>query len=644
MQGLDLAEKLLSSGSRDEGASGELLRWMKGEVKKGRPDLALAVLPCLVTPDLDYTLAVLLHRTLKQARRPRTDEDRVVRIALLGSSTTHPILDLLDLFLGAQQISADFYEANYGTIHQEILDRSSGLHRFQPHFVLILTSWRDLRHRPRLGATREELRHRIDAEVADWSILWNIARDQLHCQVIQSNFVCPPWRALGNLETSHPGGFRRFITHVNQALEDAAPTGVTIHDVDGLAAAAGRWQWCDERFYFQAKLPCAPDCLVDYAHSLASILLPQLGAAKKCLVLDLDNTLWGGVVGDDGVFGIRLGQGTPEGEAFVAFQTYVKALRERGVILAICSKNDERIARQVFETHPAMVLTLEDISCFVANWEDKASNLARIAHELNIGVNSLVFVDDNPAERSIVRRLRPEVTVPELPEDPAYFIQALDRQRFFEAVALSTEDFARTEFYRADAKRQALASSTRAIDEFLRSLDMSARIEPVHPANLERAVQLINRSNQFNLTTRRYTNADVLEMSGNPSWITRTVSLRDRFGDNGLISVLLARIESDALMIDTWLMSCRVLKRGVERLLLNDIAAAARRHELRRIRGEFAPTAKNGLVRDHYRSLGFERIGGETDGTTQWELRLDAQWTPLAHFIRERSAHERVAV
>jgi FkbH-like protein len=236
------------------------------------------------------------------------------------------------------------------------------------------------------------------------------------------------------------------------------------------------------------------------------------------------------------------------------------------------------------------------------------------------------------------------VAVPEVPEDPAYFIQTLDRQRFFEAVTLSNEDLARTESYRADSKRQALASSAGDIDEFLRSLEMDARIGPVRAINLERAAQLINRSNQFNLTTRRYNNTDVLEMSGSSSWITRMVSLRDRFGDTGLISVLLARIESEAIAIDTWVMSCRVLKRGVERLLLNEVVAAARSRGLNRVLGEYIPTAKNGLVRDHYRSLGFEQIGGGPDGTTQWELRVDHWSTPLAHFIREISADEPVTV
>jgi FkbH-like protein len=361
-------------------------------------------------------------------------------------------------------------------------------------------------------------------------------------------------------------------------------------------------------------------------------------------VLDLDNTLWGGVIGDDGLGGIRLGQGDPESEAFVAFQRYVKSLGERGVILAVCSKNNDSIAREVFEKHPEMVLRLDDISCFIANWDDKATNLARIAEQLNIGLNSLVFFDDNPAERSIVRQLRPEVAVPEVPNDPAYYIRALDRQRYFETMTISAEDLKRTEFYRADSKRQALESSALDLSAFLQSLDMVARIEPVAASTIERTAQLINRSNQFNLTTRRYTNADVLNLMANPNWITRTISLRDRFGDNGLISVLLARTEADTLIIDTWLMSCRVLKRGVERLLLNNVVAAASRGGVKRVIGEYIPTPKNDLVREHYRALGFNQIDGEMPGHTYWELRIDDQWKPHQHFIRESSSDEPIAV
>ncbi|MGD0506036.1 MAG: HAD-IIIC family phosphatase [Steroidobacteraceae bacterium] len=641
---IDVVENFIARGANDKGSSTQLLRWLKDRIKEGHVDLAADVLPRLLVPGLDYTTTVSLCRVLRSIRGTRSSPNQGPKIAVLGSVTTHQLVEFLDLHLQSGRIDAEFYEADYGTINQEFLDPTSGLRRFHPDFILIFTSWRDLKSRPSLTDGSDEVGRRIDAEVASWSKLWKVAREDLRCQVIQSNFAAPPWRALGNLDAHHPAGLSRFISLVNQALVDRAPPGVTIHDVDRLAAESGRWEWSDERFFYQAKLPCSPEQLVDYSHSLAALLLAQLGAGRKCLVLDLDNTLWGGVIGDDGLGGIRLGQGEPESEAFVAFQGYVKSLADRGILLAVCSKNDEKIAREVFEKHPEMVLRLEDVSCFVANWDDKPANLARIAERLNIGLNSLVFFDDNPAERSIVRRLQPEVAVPEVPEDPSYRIRALDRHRYFEALAISREDLQRRDFYRANSERQALESSVESLDDFLRSLEMQARIEPVGALNVERTVQLINRSNQFNLTTKRYTNADVLEFANNPAWITLTVSLKDRFGDNGLISVLLARVESDSLVIDTWLMSCRVLKRGVEALLLNCVFAAAKKRGLNRLVGDYLPTAKNDLVREHYPTLGFARIGSLTDGQTQWELRVDEQWKVRLHFIKEIESDEPIAV
>jgi FkbH-like protein len=631
----DIVERFLGKSAEDRNVCNDLLTWLKAELKAGNVDQLAELFPRLVIPDLDYTTANSLYRVLKQIRSARPSADRTPRIAVLGSMTTRQLVDLLDLYLQSGRIAAEFYESDYGTIHQEFLDPSSGLYQFRPDFVLIVTSWRDLKVRPEFNDSREDVRRKVDSEVATWNSLWRIAREELQCQVIQSNFATPPWRVMGNLEARHPAGFNRFISLVNHALAEAAPSGVTIHDVDQLASAAGRWEWGDERFFHQAKLPCSPEHLVDYAHSLAALMLTQLGMGRKCLVLDLDNTLWGGVIGDDGLGGIRLGQGDPESEAFVAFQRYVKSLGERGVILAVCSKNNDKVAREVFERHPEMVLRIDDISCFIANWDDKATNLARIAEQLNIGLNSLVFFDDNPAERSIVRQLRPEVAVPEVPGDAAYFVQALDRLRYFEALTISAEDLKRTQFYQADSKRQALESSVTDLDSFLQSLDMVAQIEPVVESTLERTVQLINRSNQFNLTTRRYSNADVVNLMANPSWVTRTISLRDRFGDSGLISVLLAKVETDTLIIDTWLMSCRVLKRGVERLLLNSVVADAMERRLKRVIGEYIPTPKNELVREHYRALGFMQIDGETPAHTYWELCVNGQWKPHQHFIRE---------
>jgi FkbH-like protein len=465
----------------------------------------------------------------------------------------------------------------------------------------------------------------LHEECKDWSLLWQTAFSGTGAQIIQNAFDAPFWQQLGNHEMRQAASLKHYITRVNLQLYDSAPEYVTLLDIDAMATTHGKKSWSDERFYLQAKLPCAPDYLVDYAHNLASIISAQKGATRKCLVLDLDNTLWGGVIGDDGVGGIKLGQGDPESESFLYFQKYIKALKQRGVILAVCSKNDDANAREVFLSHAEMELRLEDISCFVANWNDKASNIRTIAKTLDIGLNSIVFVDDNPAERAIVRQLLPEVAVPELPIDPSGYIEAVDKHRFFQVVTLSTEDFKRTEFYKSNEARTTVQSSTQSINEFLKSLKMIALVSEIGSSNLERCVQLINRSNQFNLTTKRYSTAEVLAISKSQDWVTFTVSLSDRFGDNGLISVLIARIEGKALIIDTWLMSCRVLKRGVENFLLEIILGFSQQRHLDRILGDYIPTAKNALVRDHYKSLGFEQVKEEAEGQTHWEL-------PVPHF------------
>jgi FkbH-like protein len=598
-------------------------------------DSRSATLRGALSPGMDFTSASSAVRELAKLRRDGVRSAVSARVAVLGNTTTTQLTSLLDVFLFAHGVDAEIYEAPYGLMRQEILDPGSELYRFRPQFVFLASTRRDLGPPPGASAPTEDTEKAVESAISEWETFWQTAHDRLGCQIIQNNFDAPPWRVFGNLELSQPGTLGNLVDQVNRGLVRRAPRWVSIHDIDSLSASVGRWNWGDERFFHLAKLPCAPEHLVPYAHGVATLISARLGRSRKCLVLDLDNTLWGGVIGDDGLAGINLGQGDAVGEAYVAFQRYAKALNERGVILAVCSKNEDANAREPFEKHPEMVLRLDDIACFVANWEDKAANIRRIAQELNIGLDALVFVDDNPAEREIVRRLVPEVAVPEIPLDPADYVRAVEQHRYFEAVSLSAEDFKRTEYYRANAQRQRTASSIADIDEYLRSLEMRGWIGPVGDLELDRTVQLIGKSNQFNLTTKRYSAGDIQCMRASPVWVTRVVKLVDRFGDNGLISVLLARQEDDALTIDTWLMSCRVLKRGVEQFLLNNIAAAARERGLRRLTGVYIPTAKNVLVKHHYSGLGFMQTFSGEDGRTHWELIVDDGWTPSPHHISE---------
>ncbi len=598
----------------------------------GRMGEAAAALRRAIVPSLDYTSFQSLYRLYKSLAGKIGPAQS--KVAVLGGMTTTKLAMAVELSFFSLGGLIEVFETEYGVYRQDILDADSALYEQKPNTVFLATSWRELTHRPALDNSCEDVQRLVEAEVAHWSGLWRTAHQRIRCQIIQNNFDRPSWRQLDNHESRQPGGFGRYVNLVNQTLADRAPPYVVIHDLDDLSASIGRNLWGDERLYFHAKMPCPPQHLIDYGFSVASLLAAQSGLTKKCLVLDLDNTLWGGVIGDDGLGGIRLGQGDGEGEAFLAFQRYAKALKERGILLAVCSKNTEHIAKEVFEKHPEMVLRLDDISCFMANWNDKAANLREIARTLNIGLDALVFADDNPAERALVRQLVPEVAVPDLPTDPADFIQAIEQYRYFQLTSLAREDLQRADYYRANAQCEEILNGSENVEDFLKSLAMVARIAPVDEVSLERTAQLINKSNQFNLTTRRRTAAEVMALAADPQWLACTVSLRDRFGDNGLISVLLAKREDDALVIDTWLMSCRVLKRGVERLLHNHLCRWAQQHGLRRIRGEYIATAKNGIVKDHYASLGFSRIE-ETPGRTVWEFGVADNWLAQPTHISE---------
>jgi FkbH-like protein len=357
--------------------------------------------------------------------------------------------------------------------------------------------------------------------------------------------------------------------------------------------------------------------------------------------------VWGGIIGDDGLEGILISQGDPVGEAFLAVQRMALALRDRGIVLAVSSKNEDAIARRPFREHPEMLLRESHIAVFQANWKDKATNISAIAAALNIGLDTLVFLDDNPVERELVRRTLPEVAVPELPEDPALYPRALSAAGYFEAVALSTEDRQRASFYEGNARRVALQAQVVDLDAYLRSLQMEITFQPFDEVGRARIAQLIGKSNQFNLTTRRYTEAQVAEAERTPNVFTLQVRLTDTIGDNGMISVVICRLtEPETWTIDTWLMSCRVLGRGVEEMVLREIAWHAQRAGLRRLIGQYRPTDRNIMVREHYAKLGFTRLAETEDGATDWEIHLPVATPPapmnvkrvgFAHLVAEQT-------
>ena len=398
-------------------------------------------------------------------------------------------------------------------------------------------------------------------------------------------------------------------------------------DVARLAGVIGLERWDDPQQWHAAKLPFAANIIPAYADLVARTLGAVFGKSRKCLVIDLDNTIWGGVIGDDGLTGIVLGQGSAAGEAFLAVQRAVLDLRNRGIVIAVCSKNDEENARRPFADHSEMLLKSEHIAVFQSNWIDKAANLRTIAAALNLGLDALVFLDDNPAERAQVRAELPMVAVPELPSNPALYARTLLAAGYFEAVAFSDDDRRRADDYQANSERSSLMAQASDMDAYLRSLAMACTIRRFDLDGRARIAQLINKSNQFNLTTRRYTEAEVARFGIRSGKLALQVRLADRFGDNGMISVVIATKGKQIWTIDTWLMSCRVLGRGVEAAILRHLVRAAREAGATALRGRYFPSGKNQMVSDHYRKLGFQEEASG-DAGTNWLLDLNAYILP----------------
>ncbi len=455
---------------------------------------------------------------------------------------------------------------------------------------------------------------------------------------ITQTLACPPYELSGNFDTQFDGMLRRSLSEFNFALsEDVRNQTDVMLDIAALANMVGTNQWFDERQWFMSRVPMANTFIPLYAEYLTKLIAALRGKSKKCLVLDLDNTLWGGVIGDDGLEGIQIGQGHPVGESFLAVQQWVKALKELGIILAVCSKNEKSIALEAFHKHSGMLLKENDFAVFIANWDDKASNIRRIAEILNIGLDAMVFVDDNPAEREIIRTMIPEISVPELPKDPSQFLRILCAARYFEKIDFTEDDAQRSAQYKSNLQRQELQQTTPNLTEYLISLGMRIRFAPFNEVGRKRIVQLINKTNQFNLTTRRYTEAEVLEFEKSDQYVTLQVHLQDKFGDNGMICVVICKVIDDCWEIDTWLMSCRVIKRRVEEAVCDELVALARSFGINKLRGSYRPTEKNNLVNQHYQKLGFQWISS-VDSEEVWELEIEQYRTKNPPLKIEKSS------
>lgn len=619
----------MSSASDDE-----LIR-LKDLIDRGRTDHAWQLLFSQAQGTTEATALLALAR---QRRRLLTMGTRPVssgrvRIALLGGSTTSMIEEPLQLVVESLGLECVMYASPYGTVARQMLDADSEAVAFRPDVAVVVTTPANILVWPSPADSAADVQRAIDAVCDHWIALCRSLHEKTGCEIILDSFHQLPLRPLGTAGTRVVGERNRFILGVNSALADRLPPYVHVHDVASLAALYGIYQWVDARFWHHGKHPVSSACLVPYVRSVAQIVGAIFGRSAKCVVLDLDNTLWGGVVGDDGVAALLIGPGEPLGEAFQAFQRYLLDLKNRGVLLAVCSKNDEPVALAPFLSRSEMILRRDDFAAFVANWEPKSIGLRRIAASLNIGLDALVLVDDNPAEREEVRQALPAVRVLEIGVDPAEYPLALDRTGWFETVVLSSEDRRRGAMYRDNAAREELRTASLDYTSYLRSLDQRARLAPFEVATLDRVAQLTAKTNQFNLTTWRLSRSELRAMMESPRHVTATVQLEDRFGDNGLISVLAAHAEDDELWIDLWLMSCRVLNRGVEQLLFNYVVERARERGYRMLHGLYSPTARNRMVSGLYDSLGFTKA--EPIGGAEHWVREVRTWTPIPTTIQQ---------
>ena len=558
---------------------------------------------------------------------------RELRLAVLGGSTTAEIVQFLEVLLLASGFDPVFYESEYDRFYQDAVLDSEALIAFRPELVYIHTSSRNIISFPSMSATELEHQEAVSRELERFRQIWHSIQDQIGCQMLQNNFELPLYAIMGNLDAVASGGRSRFLMDLNAVFAAEARTNprLLIQDLHGISSRIGLERWFDWNRWYSYKLFCTAEGTLSLARSLTAMIKAIYGRSRKVLVLDLDNTLWGGVIGDDGVDRIQIGRETPVAEAYTAFQEYCALQRQRGVLLAVCSKNDEAVAKSGF-AHPDSVLKIEDFSFFKANWEPKHENILEAARDLNLGTDSFVFVDDNPAERAIIEAQVPGVAVPNVGSDVAAFISLLDSGRFFEAVSLSKEDFARAAMYANRSEQVALQSKFANYGEYLDSLEMTAEIDSFQPVYLDRIAQLTNKTNQFHLTTRRSTAAEIAMFAADPAYVTLYGRLSDRFADNGLVTVLLGRKQDRTLHLELWLMSCRVLKRDMELAMLDVLVERASAAGISTLVGYYIPTNKNGMVADHYERLGFERMG-EANGTTTWQLKIDG-YAPRNEHIR----------
>ncbi len=542
------------------------------------------------------------------------------RIAILGGSTTSQIKDVLELFLLNYGIKPSFYESEYNRFYEDGMFDNAELVSFNPEIIYIHTSNRNIINWPSVSDSKEDITEKLDVEVKKYVGLWTHLEEKYHCTIIQNNFEFPFYRLLGNQDACLLQGRVNFVNQLNEKFYEYSRNheNFLIHDINYEAATYGLEAWSNPLYWNMYKYAMCVPAIPYTAFGIANIIKSLLGKNKKVIALDLDNTLWGGVIGDDGVDNIEIGQETSLGQTYSEFQAYIKEQKQIGTLLTVISKNNEETAKTGFE-RPDSVLKLDDFVSFKANWEPKDRNLVAEASEMNLLPESFVFVDDNPAEREIVKQSISGVAVPEI-GDPEQYIQILDKAGYFEVTKVSADDIKRSEMYKENAKRMQIQASFADYGDYLKSLEMKAIIKPFEDIYMARIAQLTNKSNQFNLTTKRYTQAEIESISKDSNYITLYGKLEDKFGDNGVVSILIGEKKSDELHINLWLMSCRVLKRDMEFAMMDSLVKKCQQNAISKMIGYYYPTAKNSMVKEFYQTMGFEKLSEDDEENSVWQF------------------------
>lgn len=579
--------------------------------------------------DLNYPLdCVSILENKKKLKRKFLENNNFVnkRIAILSGSTIGDIAEIIELFLLKDGIRPDFYIGQFNRYYEEAVFTNKELEEFDPDIIYIMTTNKNIDEYPIPTASSEYVDELLEKEYSKFETVWEKIQESYNCPIIQNNFEFLPYRVMGNADIYMESGKNSFINRLNNRLYEYTRKHSDFHicDINYLSAKLGHGQWYNSSHWYAYKYALNIEAIPYLADNVAKIIKSILGKNKKAIICDLDNTLWGGIIGDDGIEGIELGMDSVKGMAYMDFQKYLKELKSMGVILTVCSKNDLKTAVKGLKHHDSL-LDEDDFTIIKANWNEKHENIKEIIKELNITETGFVFLDDNPMEQDCVKSFLPDIAVPRL-KDVFSYIEVLDNAGFFEVTGLFDEDIKRTDYYKENILRQNYRSEFKDYREYLKSLEMTCNISDFKTENFARVTQLINKTNQFNLTTRRYTLSDIQAFSADDKYITLCADLNDRFGNNGIVTALIGElIDKGTLEINLWVMSCRVFKRDLEYALFDALINQCKKNNITKIIGVFIETDKNNIVKSLYQDLGFELIK-ENNGYVIWEYNIPVDY------------------